>query len=169
MYAITVSNTGSTLATPQYIFRATGPVEPFFKTAGEVTTLSYLPGHMSIPVPRVIAYSSTSDNEVGCEWILMEKVPGVTLADVWRDIDLETKSNVTRSVAGYMRQFQPRFTGIGTLYFREEINTFNAAVRVLPTEDEKYVLCPLTTPYMFAGGRKLRVPRDLGPYANDAE
>ena len=42
--------------------------------------------------------------------------------------------------------------GIGTLYFREEIDTFNAAVRVLRMEDEKYVLCPVVTPDMFAGG-----------------
>ena len=46
---------------------------------------------------------------------------------------------------------------------------FNAAVRVLCTEDETYVLGPLTTPYIFVGGRKLRVPRDLRPYSNDAE
>ncbi|KAF8344493.1 phosphotransferase enzyme family-domain-containing protein [Amanita rubescens] len=171
LFAITVSNNGSTLVSPQYIFRATAPVEPFFKTAGEVATHSYLQEHTSIPVPRIIAHSSTSDNEVGCEWTLMEKVPGVALADAWSDIDLETKSKVTRSVVGYVRQLRDLrcFTGIGNLYFREEINTFNAAVRVLCTEDEKYVLGPLVTPYMFAGGRKLRVPRDLGPYSNDAE
>jgi aminoglycoside phosphotransferase (APT) family kinase protein len=94
------------MGTPQYIFRATTPVEPFFKTVDEVATLSYLREHTSIPVPRVIAHSSTSDNEVGCEWILMEKIPGVALADAWRDIDLETKSRVTRSVVGYVRQLR---------------------------------------------------------------
>ena len=46
---------------------------------------------------------------------------------------------------------------------------FNAAVRVLCMEDETYVLGPLTTPYMFVGGRKLRVPSDLRLYSNDAE
>ena len=172
LFAITVSNSGSTLGTLEYIFRATSPVEPFFKTAGEVATLSYLQEHTSIPVPRIIAHSTTSDNEVGCEWTLMEKIPGVSLAGVWSDIDLETKSKVTRTIVGYVRQLRDlrrHFTGIGTLYFREEIDTFNAAVRVLPTENEKYVLGPLVTPYMFAGGRKLRVPRDLGPYSNDTE
>ena len=102
----------------------------------------------------------------------MEKIPGVALADAWSDIDPETKNKVTRSVVGYVRQLRDLrrcFTGIGTLYFREEIDTFNAPVRVLRAEDEKYVLGPLVTPYMFAGGRKLRVPRDLGPYSNDAE
>ena len=172
LFTITVSNSGSTLGTPQYIFRATAPVEPFFKIAGEVATLSYLQEHTSIPVPRIIAHSSTSDNEVGCEWILMEKIPGVALADVWRDIDLETKNKVTRSVVGYVRQLRDLrrcFTGIGTLYFREEIDTLKAPVRVVRAKDEKYVLGPLVTPYMFAGGRKLRVARDLGPYSNDAE
>ena len=35
--------------------------------------------------------------------------------------------------------------------------------------DENYVLRPLVTPYMFAGGRKLYVPRDLGPYSDDLD
>ena len=172
LFTITVPNSGSTLDSPQYIFRATAPIEPFLKTAGEVATHSYLQEYTSIPVPRIIAHSSTSDNEVGCEWILMEKVSGVTLADSWSDIDLDTKKGVTKSVVGYVRQLQDlrrRFTGIGTLYFRQEIETFDAAVRVLRTGDEKYVLGPLVSPYMFGGGRKLRVLRDLGPYSNDAE
>jgi aminoglycoside phosphotransferase (APT) family kinase protein len=104
LFTITVSNSGSTLGTPQYIFRATAPMEPSFKTAGEVATLSYLQEHTSIPVQHIIAHSSTSDNEVGCEWTLMEKIPGVALADAWNDIDPETKNKVTRSIVGYVRQ-----------------------------------------------------------------
>ena len=46
---------------------------------------------------------------------------------------------------------------------------FNAAVHVLCMEDETYVLGPLTTPYIFVGGHKLRVPRDLRLYSNNAE
>jgi hypothetical protein len=106
LFAITVSNRGSTLDSPQYIFRATTPVEPFFKTAGEVATLSYLQEHTSLPVPRIIAHSSTSANEVGCEWTLMEMVPGVALADAWSDIDLETKNKVTRSVGAMCANFE---------------------------------------------------------------
>ena len=53
LYAITVSSSGSTLGSPQYIFHATSPVELFFKTASEATTLSYLLEHTSIPVPRI--------------------------------------------------------------------------------------------------------------------
>ena len=172
LYAIAVSDGGDSIGPPQYIFRATTPVEPFYKTASEVATLSYIWEHTSIPVPQVIASSSTAENELGCEWILMEKVPGVALADVWSDMDLATKSRVTAVTAEFLKQLrdiQSPFTAIGSLYFREDVDISNPAVRVVPTEDEKYVLGPIVTPFMFAGGRKLRIPRDLGPYPDDAE
>ena len=172
LYTIAVSNDGDSFGSPEYIFRATSPVEPFYKTASEVATLSYIRELTSVPVPRVIAYSSTAENELGCEWILMEKVPGVALANVWGDMDLETKSRETKVIAGFVRQLRDirrPFAAIGNLYLREDIDTSDAAVRVVPTEDEKYVLGPIVTPYMFSGGRKLRVSRNLGPYSNDAE
>lgn len=167
-----MSDDDGNLGPPRYIFRATSPVEPFYKTASEVATLSYIREHTSVPVPCVIAYSPTAENELGCEWILMERVPGVALAGVWSDIDLETKGRETKLIAGFVRQLrdvQRRSNAIGNLYFREDIDTSNAAVRVVPTNDEKYVIGPIVTTYMFAGGRKLRVPRNLGPYSNDAE
>lgn len=146
-------------------------MEPFYKTASEVATLFYLQEHTSIPVPRVIAHSSIAENELGCEWILMEMVPGITLADVWKNMDMETKNKETKAIASFVRQLRELrpFDAIGNLYLRSDIDLFNAALRVVPTEDDKYVLGPIVTPYMFAGGRKLRVPRNLGPYPNDSE
>ena len=172
LYTVSISDGGDSLGSPRYIFRATSPVEPFYKTASEVATLSYIREHTTIPVPSVIAYSSTTENELGCEWILMERVTGVALKDIWGDIDLETKSREIEVIAGFVRQLrdiQRCFTAIGNLYFREEIKISNVGIRTVPTEDEKYVVGPIVTPYMFAGGRKLRVPRNLGPYSNDAE
>lgn len=172
LYTIVVPDDDGNPGSPLYIFRVTSPVEPFYKTASEVATLSYIRERTSIPVPRVIAHNPNAENELGCEWILMEMVPGVSLAKVWSDIDLDSKGRTTKSIAGFVQQLrdiQRRFTAIGNLYLHGDIDTWNAAVRVVPTDDEKYVLGPIVTPYTFAGGRKLRVPRDLGPYSNDAE
>ena len=172
LYVVSTSDGGDGPGFPQYIFRATSPVEPFYKTASEVATLSYIREHTSVPVPRVIASSSTAENDLGCEWILMERVPGVSLTDVWSEMDLETKSREAKVIAGFLRQLrdiQRPFPAIGNLYFREDIDASNGAIRVVPTEDERYILGPIVTPYMFAGGRKLRVLRDLGPYSDDAE
>jgi hypothetical protein len=77
---------------PQYIFRVTSPVVPFYKTSSEVATISNLREHTPIPAPHVIAHSSTAEKEPGCEWTLMERVPGVALAAVLNDIDMEAES-----------------------------------------------------------------------------
>ena len=97
----------------------------------------------------------------------MEKLPGVALTDLWKQMDLDTKSRLTKSVVTFVRQLRDlrSFTAIGNLYFREHI----PSVRVVPTDHENYVLGPIVNPFMFSGGRKLRVSRNLGPYSNDAE
>ena len=169
VYTIATSDGDGVVSQLPYVFRVTLPVEPFYKTASEVATLSYIREHTSIPVPRVIAHSSTADNELGFEWILMEKIPGVSLKTLWREMDMETKGRETRVVAQYVEQLRDQcsFGAIGNLYFREDL--LDGAVRTVPTTDYRFVIGPIVTAFMFAGGRKLRLPRNLGPYANDAE
>ena len=59
------------------------------------------------------------------------------------------------------------FDAIGNLCFREDLS--GGTARTVPTTDDKFVIGPTVTDFMFAGGRKLRLPRNLGPYPNDAE
>jgi aminoglycoside phosphotransferase len=169
VYTIATSNNGGVGSHLPYVFRATLPVEPFYKTASEVATLSYIREQTSIPVPRVVAHSSTAENELGFEWVLMEKVPGVSLKSVWREMDMETKERETRVIARYVKQLRDQcsFDVIGNLYFREDIP--DKTVRTVPVMDDRFVIGPTVTAFMFAGGRKLRLPRNLGPYSNDAE
>jgi aminoglycoside phosphotransferase (APT) family kinase protein len=65
--------------TRDYLMRVSLPVHPHSKTLGEVTTLRYLRRETSISVPEVIAFDASADNEIGFEWILMERMPGVSL------------------------------------------------------------------------------------------
>ena len=74
-------------------------MEPFYKIASEVANLSYVRGHTSVPVPRIVAHSSTADNELGFEWVLTEKTPGVSLKSVWHEMVMEMKGSETRMVA----------------------------------------------------------------------
>ena len=169
LYTIATSNCGDIESQLPYVFRVTLPVEPSYKTASEVATLSYIREHTSVPVPRIIAHSPTADNELGFEWILMEKIPGVSLKTVWREMDMEAKERVTRVVAQFAKQLHDRcsFDVIGNLYFREAL--LDRTVRTIPMTDDKFVIGPIVTAFMFAGGRKLRLPRNLGPYSDDAE
>ncbi|RHZ68005.1 hypothetical protein CDV55_106053 [Aspergillus turcosus] len=52
---------------------------PHFTTASEVATMDFMRNVLGTPVPKVFFWSSTTDNAVGAEYILMENVRGVQL------------------------------------------------------------------------------------------
>lgn len=87
------------------------------------TATLYILEYVSVPVPRIIARSSTADNELGFDWILMEKVSGVTLKSVWHELDVEAKDRETRVVVQCIRQLRGQcfFGAVGSLYFREDL------------------------------------------------
>ena len=169
LYAISTSGPGDVEFEFPYIFRVTLPVEPFYKTASEVATLDYIRKHTSVPVPKVIAYSSTADNELGFEWILIEKVRGASLEVEWRKMNMEEKDRTTRAVARYVKQLRDQcsFDVIGSLYFREDL--LDRKVHTVPTADDRFVIGPIVIALMFVGGRKPRLSRNLGPYSDDGE
>ena len=94
-------------------------MDPYLKTESEVATIAFLRAHTSVPVPRVVAWQSNRDSELGFEWILMEKIPGVPLCDVWRKVPWNRKLFLTDELAGFTKEIQDyQFDEIGALYFR---------------------------------------------------
>ena len=105
-----------------YMFRATLPVIPFFKTESEVATMAFLRAKTSVPAPRVFAWDSSAKNALGFEWILMEKVGGVELGEVWRRIPWERKLTLVEEIAGFMQQLRNNaFESVGALYFKQAL------------------------------------------------
>jgi aminoglycoside phosphotransferase (APT) family kinase protein len=49
---------------------------PNHTTASEVATMDFLQTVLKLPVPEIFAYSTSSDDPVGAECILMERVEG---------------------------------------------------------------------------------------------
>lgn len=49
---------------------------PHYTTASEVATMNFLRTVLRLPVPEVLTYSTSPDNPVGAEYILMERVEG---------------------------------------------------------------------------------------------
>ncbi|KAF2267784.1 kinase-like protein [Lojkania enalia] len=84
-----------------YLMRVSLPVDPKFKTLSEVATLVWIQQHTSLPVPKIVAYDCSHANTLGFEWILMEKMPGRPLADVWRSMTWARKEKLVAKVAHY--------------------------------------------------------------------
>jgi aminoglycoside phosphotransferase (APT) family kinase protein len=100
-----------------FVFRVTLPVAPVVKTSSEVTTLAFVRENTTIPVPKVIAHDPGLTNELGFEWILMERLDGRPLREVWHDLSWLKKGLVVQQVAGFIAQLSRlKFTDTGSIY-----------------------------------------------------
>lgn len=157
-----------------YVFRVSLPVEPFYKTESEVATMRYVRYSTTIPVPRILAYNSSTENELGFEWILMDKLPGCTLLEVWREWGQEEKASVVREVAGYVAQLREklRFASEGNLYYRramEKAAKEDIDIRYESVGEFSHVVIgPIVAPFFFTG-RRARMQRNRGPFHSDHE
>ena len=99
------------------LMRVSLPVDPRWKTESEIATMEFVRGKTLLPVPKIIAFDSSNENELGFEWILMEMMPGVTLRKRWRKMSWDAKENIVKClVENHARLFEHRFHGIGNIF-----------------------------------------------------
>jgi aminoglycoside phosphotransferase (APT) family kinase protein len=151
---------------PDYVMRVALPVDPYFKTESEAATLKLLAEKTRPPVPNVIAYSSSHDNELGFEWILMQHMPGETLPKQLKTMTWEMKEELVKEIVRHIAELKRQnFSGIGNLFLEgqpaKHINTRSAS----PSEYE--IRCVVTMDFFWRARLKQGVPR--GPFARSAD
>ncbi|KAF9104457.1 hypothetical protein BGX27_010082 [Mortierella sp. AM989] len=79
--------------------------------------MEYVRSHTSIRIPAVYAWDNNATNPVGAEYILMEKIPGVSLDTVWDRLSYEDKECIVTQVIDISLQlFHTTLDKIGGLY-----------------------------------------------------
>ena len=117
-YNITTENV-ATRSRKEYVFRVSLPVWPYYKIESDVATTEFVRLTTSIPVPVIFAFDSNPNNTLGFEWMLMEKVKGMPLGDVWDTMDFDAKQSLTRIIASWMAALsQFKFSKIGSIFMR---------------------------------------------------
>jgi hypothetical protein len=106
-----------------------------------------------------VAYDCSHANELGFEWILMERMPGRPLADIWRSMTWPRKEKLAAEIAHYSAElFSKRLSRIGNLFFAEQYGNGPA----------KFVLGRIVSMQFFWGDHFTHnVPR--GPFDSSAE
>ncbi|KAM5355137.1 hypothetical protein ACJ41O_001783 [Fusarium nematophilum] len=105
------------------LMRVSLPVDPHNKTMGEVATMQWLRRFTGVPVPDVIAFDASCDNEIGFEWILISFIAGASLYSQWRKLPITTKEALVKQVADFQAQIlrasedKSPLRGIGTLTY----------------------------------------------------
>lgn len=73
-----------------------------------------------IPVPKVLAWSATTSNPVGSEYILLEHITGVPLVHKWHQMSPEQHIKLLRSISPIMQEMGSlTFPAYGSIYFTE--------------------------------------------------
>lgn len=96
-------------------------VPEHYTVASEVATLDYIRLH-GIRTPEVYAYCSTKDNPVGAECIIMEKLDGIPLGDMWYSMTTKEQHKVVKQIVEWeTRLMSLEFPACGSLYYHKNL------------------------------------------------
>ncbi|KAF2429614.1 hypothetical protein EJ08DRAFT_270470 [Tothia fuscella] len=121
-------------------FPNAGP--PMYTTASEVAVLKYVKEHTTVPVPKVLAWSSDSSNPVGAEYIIMEKATGVQLFTAWDGLDGSARLSLIEQLTEIEGQLaRIDFPAFGHLYLRHSVQDQALHQKLAPTADPTSSYC----------------------------
>ena len=152
-----------TTAQGNYVLKVCIPVFPARKLENEVATMRIVAGKTSIPVPRVVTYS-TDTKDIGFEWVLMTRLPGLNLAETGVPLDIKQKCQIIQRIAEWQAElFGLRFSGIGSLHVAKPETALSLDEESQSPLDGKVVVGEsCTIPFFMLDHLTLDVPR--GPF-----
>ncbi|KAM5441747.1 hypothetical protein MferCBS31731_003007 [Microsporum ferrugineum] len=93
-----------------------------YTTASEVATLKFLKPRLTVRVPDIMAWNSDSRNDVGAEYIIMEKISGVPLAEKWETLGTLEKYKVVDQIIEMEKELiNIKLPAYGCLSLRDSI------------------------------------------------
>lgn len=100
-------------------YRSTLPKR--YGVASEVATIDLIRAY-GIPAPRVFSYAVTTDNTVGSEYIIMEKVSGKEIGHTWYDLSVQERKSITLDVARLEASlFSISLPASGSIYYKKDL------------------------------------------------
>ncbi|KAE8146871.1 phosphotransferase enzyme family protein [Aspergillus avenaceus] len=146
---------------------------PRYVVASEVATLDFLRNVLDIPVPKVLSWSSPSrHNPVGVEYILMERVNGRQLSEVWDTMSEAERFGLVKSLVEIEKKLvSSSFAFHGSLYYKDTFPYGTSIAKSFETERESmssFVIGP-TTQRSFWEDEKQELDIDRGPWETAQE
>ncbi|CZT05294.1 uncharacterized protein RAG0_11465 [Rhynchosporium agropyri] len=93
-----------------------------YSVASEVATIEFLRIY-SIPIPKILNWSSSASNQLGSEYIIIEQVPGRELADTWQTMIFNERRAIIHKIVDIERLlFAIRFPASSSLFFKDSLD-----------------------------------------------
>ncbi|KAM5436338.1 hypothetical protein MferCBS31731_006031 [Microsporum ferrugineum] len=143
-------------------YPSTGPQH--YGVASEVATLDYLRLH-GITTPKVYAWCSTQANPVGVEYIIMEKLGGIPLSDVWYTMTPKDQYKIMKQVVEWeTRLMSLKFPASGSIYYQRDILSGEGIP--LPDHSERQFCIGPIAHYSWWHNERARLKIDRGPWSS---
>ena len=124
---------------------------------------------MNTPVPKVYAWDSKArENGVGAEYIIMEKLSGIQLQDVWPRMKIQDRLGIVKSIARHQRAWAAvSFQQLGSLYFSRDLDAVTPHLRYINAQgemvtDSRFAIGP-SAGWTFMEHRRNILEFDRGP------
>ncbi|EEP77358.1 predicted protein [Uncinocarpus reesii 1704] len=89
-------------------------------TNSEVATISYLKSKLSLPIPKILAWSDDPNNPAGIEYIIQEHVDGAQLHGQWPQMTSSEHMHCTKDLSFKLRDMATlEFPAYGNIYFAD--------------------------------------------------
>ncbi|PIG82196.1 hypothetical protein AARAC_000158 [Aspergillus arachidicola] len=126
------------------------------------TTASELREVFKVPVPRVLAWSTdATNNSVGAEYIIQEKVQGVRHGSRWNQWPRKAKLDLIKQVVDMENKLITiAFPWHGCIYYKDDLRSLTGDAKpltvdsVAPEALERFAIGPLTSAELWTGARK---------------
>ncbi|KAJ5941879.1 phosphotransferase enzyme family protein [Penicillium verrucosum] len=143
---------------------------PHFTTASEVAIMDFASKVLDTPVPYVHAWNSQAKlHPVGAEFIIMDKVEGVPLAQVWSTMQLQQRLKVILAMTGLQKQWlSVSFSHYGSLYYAGDLQSPQGNHYVkdgMVIKDSEFAIGPATGRDWFDAGRS-SLDIERGPWVS---
>lgn len=90
--------------------------ERLYKVESELATMEYVRTHTQIPVPEIYFVNHNRYHVVGAAFVLMERMEGFRLNDIWYELSTQHQFSVLEQLADMIEQLAGlRFAQIGSL------------------------------------------------------
>ncbi|KZF23958.1 hypothetical protein L228DRAFT_208790 [Xylona heveae TC161] len=140
-----------------------------YTTASEVATMDFVRNRLGTPAPKVLAWSSKAkENPVGAEYIIMEKIAGVQLEEIWPKLDIKDRLEVVKAISGYQKSWMSTsFAQYGSLYYSSDIFENSEGCSLIgenesETREPRFAVGPSTGREFLDDGR-MELNFDRGP------
>lgn len=132
-----------------------------YTVASEVATLDYLRLH-GIRTPKVYASCSIRTNPVGSEYIIMEKLDGTPLGDMWYSMTPKEQHKVMKQIVEWETRFMSlNFPAYGSLYYSTDLSS-EKRVPLSGQEDVEFCVGPIAH-YSWWHDERKTLNIDRGP------